>query len=63
MDKLYFIILKQVSLTLHSRQVIPIEWLYMIELCALGEQTNITNKCLAMCNKHQIELSFKLEWL
>jgi hypothetical protein len=42
-------------------QVIPIEWLYMIELCVLGEQTNITNKCLVMCNRHQIELSFKLE--
>jgi hypothetical protein len=38
-------ILKQVSLTLHLRQVIAFEWLNMIKLCGLGEQTNTTNKC------------------
>jgi hypothetical protein len=41
-------------------QVISFEWLHMIELCALGEQTNTTNKCLVMCNRHRIELSLKL---
>jgi hypothetical protein len=52
---------KQVSLTLHFRQVITFEWFHMIELCAFGEQTNTTNKYLVMCNKRLIELSFKLD--
>ncbi len=42
-------------------QVIAFEWLHMIELCALGKQTNTTNKCLVMCNRHQIELCYKLD--
>jgi hypothetical protein len=41
------------------------EWLHMIELCALGEQNNTTNKCLVISNKHRIELCVLLvsTWL